>query len=82
VALPFSFIVSVRLVEAEAGLFVSLVSRFRILRLGREAESLGRVRAGLVGRIRMLVDRHTAPDVERIFTADDFTSQTLPGNED
>ncbi|MDH4257069.1 MAG: hypothetical protein OEX13_21435, partial [Gammaproteobacteria bacterium] len=72
IALTFSFFISVRLIEAEAGLLFSLVSLLRLTRLGQELEDLRATRAGLVARVRELANRFADPDVPRIFTDDDF----------
>jgi len=73
VALPFSFFASVRLVEAEVSLMISMVSILRLARLGRELDDLRTTRADLVTRIRNRVERHVDSDVERIFTKQDFS---------
>ena len=70
--LPFSFVASVRLIEAEAGLFISVLSLFRLARLGNEVEELRATRTGLVNRVRALADRLADPTVPRMFTAEDF----------
>ena len=72
IVLPFSFVASVRLIEAEAGLLMSILSLFRLARLGREVDDLRRTRTGLVNRVRALADRLADPTVPRMFTADDF----------
>ena len=72
IALTFSFFMSVRLIEAEAGLLYSLLSLVRLTRLGQELEDLRATRAGLVVRVRELANRFADPDVPRIFTDDDF----------
>mgnify|MGYP001824662679 CR=1 FL=1 len=72
IALPFSFFVSVRLIEAEVGLMLSMLSVLRLARLGREVEDLRQTRADLVERIRNRVERKVDPGMERIFTSDDF----------
>lgn len=72
ILLPFSFIASVRLIEAEAGLLMSILSLFRLARLGREVEELRAVRADLVNRVRALADRLADPTVPRMFTSEDF----------
>jgi len=71
-ALSLSFIASVRLMEAEAGLFLSIISVFRLARLGRDVEALRETRADLVNRIRDMVERKAGPEVQRIFTDRDF----------
>jgi len=72
VALPFSFLLSVGLLEAEVGLFNSLVSLVRLTRLRREVEDLREVRADLVTRVRARVEQRIDPGVARIFTSSDF----------
>ena len=74
VALPFSFVASVRIVEAEAGLLMSMVSILRLARLGRELDDLRVMRADLVKRIRDRVENHADADLERIFTKQDFSN--------
>ena len=74
VVLPFSFFVSVRLIEAELGLMLSVVSVLRLTRLGREVEDLRAMRADLVRRIRDRVERHADPGMDRIFTSEDFSA--------
>jgi glycerol-3-phosphate O-acyltransferase/dihydroxyacetone phosphate acyltransferase len=72
VALPFSFLLSVKLLEAEVGLFNSMVSFVRLTRLRREVEDLREVRAALVARVRARVEQRIDPEMERIFSSDDF----------
>jgi len=74
VALPFSFRASVRLVEAEIGLVMSMLSVFRLTRLGRELDALRTTRADLVGRIRDRVERSVDKNIDRIFTKKDFSN--------
>lgn len=74
IALPFSFFVSVRLIEAEVGLMLSMLSVLRLARLGREVEDLRQTRADLVERIRNRVEQKVDPGMERIFTSEDFGS--------
>lgn len=74
VVLPLSFFVSVLLIEAEVGLLMSMVSVVRLTRLGREVEDLRATRADLVQRIRARVERKVTPDMERIFTGEDFSA--------
>ena len=73
VGLPFSFLASVRLVEAEVSLVMSMLSILRLARLGRELEDLRTTRADLVKRIRDRVERFVDADVDRIFTSEDFS---------
>jgi glycerol-3-phosphate O-acyltransferase/dihydroxyacetone phosphate acyltransferase len=72
VVLPFSFLISVQLIEAEIGLLLSMISVLRLARLGREVEDLREVRADLVQRIRERVEKSADPNLERIFTSADF----------
>ncbi|MCZ6687678.1 MAG: lysophospholipid acyltransferase family protein [Gammaproteobacteria bacterium] len=75
VALTFSFFASVRLIEAEVGLLVSMLSVLRLTRLGSEIDDLRATRAVLVGKIRALANRLADPGMQRLFTDKDF-SQT------
>lgn len=72
VVLPFSFIASVRLIEVEAGLLLSMLSILRLARLSSDVEDLRSTRTALVNRVRALADRLADPTVPRMFTADDF----------
>jgi hypothetical protein len=72
IVLPFSFIASVRLIEAEAGLLMSMLSLLRLARLGREVEDLRATRTHLVNQVRTLAERLSDPTVPRMFTAEDF----------
>ena len=72
VALSFSFVASVRLLEAEAGLLLSMLSILRLTRLGSDVDDLRATRADLVRKIRERVDRKIDADTQRIFTQDDF----------
>ena len=72
IGLCFSFFVSVRLIEAEAGLFLSVLSVFKLARLGKEVEDLRATRTELVRKVRELVDRHVDPGTKRMFTQKDF----------
>ena len=74
VALPFSFFASVRLMEAEAGLFVSILSLIRIAGLGGEVDELREIRAELVTIIRDLAEQRADPEVPRMFTRGDFNT--------
>ena len=76
VALTFSFFASVKLIEAETSLLVSMLSVLRLTRLGSEVEDLRSIRAGLVERIRQLAERLADPDTQRMFTQDDFGADT------
>jgi len=70
--LSVSFFTSVRLIEAEAGLFLSVLSVFRLARLGSEVEDLRKTRAKLVRDVRSLVERLVDPQTDRLFTRQDF----------
>jgi glycerol-3-phosphate O-acyltransferase/dihydroxyacetone phosphate acyltransferase len=72
VGLTFSFFTSVRLIEAEASLFVSIVSILRLTRLRTELEDMRATRARLVTTVRTLADRLTDPSLQRIFSNQDF----------
>ena len=72
IVLPFSFIASVRLIEAEAGLLMSMLSLLRLARLGNEVEDLRATRTALVNQVRAMAERLSDPTVPRMFTADDF----------
>jgi hypothetical protein len=72
IVLSFSFVASVRLIEAEAGLLMSMLSLLRLTRLGSEVEDLRATRATLVNTIREMVDRNVDPTMPRMFTDDDF----------
>jgi 1-acyl-sn-glycerol-3-phosphate acyltransferase len=75
VALSFSFAASVRLLEAEAGLLLSMLSILRLTRLGNDVDDLRATRADLVNKIRERVDRTIDADTPRMFTHDDFGQQ-------
>ena len=72
VSLSFSFLASVRLLEAEAGLFLSMVSVLRLTRLGRDVDDLRETRADLVRKIRQRVDHTLDANTQRLFTQKDF----------
>ncbi|MCH8302096.1 MAG: 1-acyl-sn-glycerol-3-phosphate acyltransferase [Proteobacteria bacterium] len=72
IALSFSFVASVRLIEAEAGLFISMLSVLRLTRLGSEVENLRTTRTALVNKVRALADRLADPTLPRMFAAQDF----------
>jgi glycerol-3-phosphate O-acyltransferase/dihydroxyacetone phosphate acyltransferase len=72
IALSFSFIASVRVIEAEAGLLMSMMSVLRLTRLGSEVEDLRNTRTALVNTVRSLADRFSDPTVPRMFAAEDF----------
>jgi uncharacterized protein (DUF58 family) len=75
IALTFSFFASVRLIEAEAGLFMSLLSVLRLARLGSEVDELRATRSQLVVEVRGLVDRLVEPGTARMFTGKDFDNK-------
>ncbi|NIA27662.1 MAG: hypothetical protein GWP02_06365 [Desulfobulbaceae bacterium] len=72
VSLSFSFLASVRLLEAEAGLFLSMISVLRLTRLGSDVDDLRETRANLVRKIRERVDETTDANTQRLFTQEDF----------
>ena len=72
IALSFSFVASVRLIEAEAGLMMSMMSVLRLTRLGSEVEDLRATRTDLVNKVRSLADRLSDPTMPRMFAAQDF----------
>ena len=74
IALSFSFFASVRLIEAEAGLLMSMLSILRLTRLGSDIDELRATRAVLVSTVRALAERLADPDMPRIFTERDFNS--------
>lgn len=74
IGLTFSFFASVRLIEAEAGLFLSVLSVLRLARLGSEVEDLRETRKELVTEIRRLVERLVDPETARMFSNRDFQS--------
>lgn len=73
VGLAVSFYTSVRLIEAEAGLFLSVLSVVRLARLGSEVEDLRATRKKLVQEVRAMVERLVDPELERMFTREDFS---------
>ena len=73
VALSFSFFASIRLIEAEAGLLISMLSILKLTRLGSEVEALRETRTDLVRKIRALAERLADPDIPRLFTNKDFS---------
>ena len=72
VALSFSFFASIRLIEAEAGLLISMLSILKLTRLGSEVDELRELRTKLVHKIRALAERLADPDMPRLFTNKDF----------
>jgi len=73
-ALPLSFFASVRLMEAEAGLFTSMQSLLRLARLGAEVDDLRATRAELATMVRDVVERRVDPELPRLFTSADFAT--------
>ena len=71
-ALSFSFFASVRVIEAEAGLLISMLSILKLTRLGSEVDDLRELRTSLVHKIRILAERLADPNLPRIFTSQDF----------
>ena len=71
-ALSFSFFASVRVIEAEAGLLISMLSILKLTRLGSEVDDLRELRTSLVHKIRILAERLADPNLPRIFTSKDF----------
>jgi glycerol-3-phosphate O-acyltransferase / dihydroxyacetone phosphate acyltransferase len=72
IGLTLSFSASVRIVEAEAGLLVSMMSILRLARLGSELDELRTTRADLVTKVRERVERLIDPSMTRMFTDEDF----------
>ena len=72
IGLTVSFFASVRLIEAEAGLFLSVLSVLRLARLGSEVDDLRATRKVLVTEVRALVDRLAPTETARMFTSKDF----------
>jgi glycerol-3-phosphate O-acyltransferase/dihydroxyacetone phosphate acyltransferase len=78
VGLALSFSASVRIIEAEAGILVSMMSVARLARLDSEVEELRATRAMLVTKVRALVDKHSDPAMPRMFTEKDFDQNAAP----
>ncbi|MGI9206283.1 MAG: lysophospholipid acyltransferase family protein [Woeseiaceae bacterium] len=76
IGLVLSFTASVRIIEAEAGILVSIMSVARLARLDAEVANLRATRAMLVEKVRALVDKHVDPDMPRMFTEKDFGRKT------
>jgi len=72
IGLTVSFFASVRLIEAEAGLFLSVLSVLRLARLGSEVDDLRATRKVLVTEVRALVDSLAPSETARMFTSKDF----------
>ena len=77
VGFMLSFYASVWLLEVQAYLLFSIVSILRQTRLRAEIEALRDIRANLVERIRASVNRLAAPELDRVFTDDDFANRPL-----
>ena len=71
-ALAWSFFMSIRLIEAQASLLNSVLSLFRLTRLGDDVKDLRATRAGLVESVRELAERFSDPRQSRLFTQRDF----------
>jgi len=74
IALSISFFASVRLIETQAGLLVSMLSVLRLSRLGSDIDELRKLRATLVDTVRGLADKFVDPDMQRLFTEQDFNN--------
>ncbi|MEO1204338.1 MAG: hypothetical protein AAFX10_16665, partial [Pseudomonadota bacterium] len=72
VLLFLSFAASVRLLEAETSLLLSMFGVLRLARFSNEVSELRRIRAELVDEVRALADRFADPEQPRLFTRDDF----------
>ena len=72
VLLGWSFFVSVKLIEAQAGIMNSIVLMIRLLRLGDDVEDLRTTRSNLVETVRDLADRLADREKQRIFERGDF----------
>ena len=70
--LSFSFFATVRLLEAEVGLVLSILSVLRLTRLGADLDDLRSTRANLVAKIRERVEQGIDADTPRMFTQKDF----------
>ena len=75
VTLGGSFFVSVRLIEAQATLFNSIISLTKLTRRGDDVEDLQATRASLVTAVRDLAERYSDPEKSRLFTQRDFEKQ-------
>jgi glycerol-3-phosphate O-acyltransferase / dihydroxyacetone phosphate acyltransferase len=75
-----STLASVRLLEAEASLFLSTVSMLRITRLDREIADLRELRRTLVTRVRSIVDQRIPAGMRRLFDDVDFTDKPAGAN--
>lgn len=72
VLLFMSFFASVRLLEAETNLIVSMLAVLRLARFSEDVQELRQIRASLVEEVRELADRFADPDTPRMFTRGDF----------
>ena len=72
VLLILTFFATMSVLAFETSLLISMFSVFRLARLRKDVAELRETRQLLVTRVRALVDKHVAPDTERIFTAADF----------
>ncbi len=72
VLLFLSFAASVRLLEAETNLLVSMLAVLRLARFSEDVKELREERAALVAQVRALADRFADPETPRMFTRDDF----------
>ncbi len=73
-ALPLSFFASLKVLEEETNLFLSVVALLRLTRFRQEVAELNRLRSRLAEDIRAIADRHVDPNVPRLFTHDDFAT--------
>ena len=74
IGLTISFSASIWVIEAQATLLASMVSILRRTRLRAEIENLHAVRAELVEKIRMMVERNYDLDQPRMFSDEDFAT--------
>lgn len=72
-----STLASVRLLEAEASLFLSTISMLRITRLDREITDLRERRRTLAARVRSMVDQRTPAGMQRLFDNIDFADEPV-----
>jgi 1-acyl-sn-glycerol-3-phosphate acyltransferase len=78
VLLGLSFFATTAVLTLETSLLVAMLSVFRLARLRSDVAELRETRRYLVKVVRSLVDKHTPPDVERIFTPDDYGEPAEP----
>ena len=76
--LGLTFFATMSVLAIESSLLVSLMSVFRLTRLRSDVASLRETRQKLVAQIRALVEKHTGPEIDRIFTAGDFGGGGAP----